>query len=56
MAEDVDAELDRIMAMSDEEILAQHLARYGGNKKLADKAIDMQKAKIQEIISRYWNQ
>ena len=54
--EQIDAETDAIMALSDEEVMAQHLKLYGGDEKLAKRAIEMMKARIEEILARHWKQ
>ena len=41
---------NKVLEMSDEQIYAEHLARYGGNKVLAQKAIDMLRAKVEKTI------
>jgi hypothetical protein len=45
-------EIDRISNMSDDEIMAEHLAQYGGDKRLADKSISMVQAKITELVNK----
>jgi hypothetical protein len=41
---------ERILAMSDEEIMAEHLALYGGDERLAKKSIDMQRARFEKLL------
>jgi len=50
--EDEDPEIQRILDMTDEEVMKEHLAYYGGDQKLADKATDMLKARIIELINK----
>jgi hypothetical protein len=54
--EQMKAECDRILALPDKEILAEHLAVYEGDEKLAAKAIDILKAKITTALARSWKQ
>lgn len=48
----VEREVARILAMSDEQINAEHLRMYGGDQLLADKAVDMMVAGVQAAIGR----
>ena len=54
--DDEDQEIERILALTDEEIAAEHLALYGGDKRLADRATSMLQAEIQRTLSKYWKQ
>jgi hypothetical protein len=47
---DEEAEIARIMALSDEEVWREHVALYGGDEKLAHKAVDMMQARIQRLL------
>lgn len=49
---EIDIEIMRIEAMTDEEVLAEHLRLYGGNKKLADKSIEMMQARVEAVIAK----
>lgn len=52
----LDEESKRILALSDEEVMAEHLALYGGNAELAQKSINMLRAKLQDLLAKYWKQ
>jgi hypothetical protein len=44
-------EVRKILAMSDEEVMAEHVALYNGDKRLADKSIDMMHANFEALIA-----
>lgn len=52
----LDAESRRILALSDEEVMAEHLALYDGDKELAQKSINMLRAKLEELLAKHWKQ
>lgn len=51
-----DAEDKRLLALSPEEVMAEHLALYGGDQKLADRSIAMMRASLSGILARHWKQ
>lgn len=51
-----DAECKRILSLSNEEIMAEHLALYAGNAELARKSIDMLRAQVQALLAERWKQ
>lgn len=50
------SEDDRILALTDAQVVAEHLARYGGDHVLAQKAIDLMRAQIQTLLAERWRQ
>lgn len=52
IGECAEKELNRIGAMSDKELMDEHLARYGGDKKLAGKSLDLMKARAQKAMAK----
>ncbi len=52
----LDGKADRILALTDEEVKAEHLALYNGNEKLAQKSIDMMRAKLEALLGERWKQ
>lgn len=54
LEEESEKEIERILKMSDKEIIKYHLKQYGGNKNLADRAIEMLKRDIDKIIQKYF--
>ncbi len=52
----LDDEDKRILAMTAEEVKAEHLALYGGSEKLAQKSIDMMRAKLEALLGERWKQ
>ncbi len=51
-AECAERETERILALTDEQVMAEHLARYGGDQKLADKAVAMTRAGFEAVVGR----
>lgn len=56
MTSDFDVESRRILALSDEEVMKEHLELYGGNKELAQKSINMLRAMLEELLAKHWKQ
>ena len=54
--QEIEAEIDRIMNMTDDEVMAEHLAQYDGDEKLAQKAIDLMVARAQALLAKYRRQ
>jgi hypothetical protein len=52
--ETVEAEIQRILSLSDEEVMAEHLALYEGDQRRADKSIDMMRAGLQSLLAKHW--
>jgi hypothetical protein len=50
------AECERIMKLSAKEIMAEHLRLYNGDKKLAQKSLDMLRAQLETDLSKHWKQ
>lgn len=40
------------MKLSDDQIMAEHLARFNGDQRLANKAVDLITADIEKALSR----
>lgn len=52
----MDEKTTRILGLSDDEVHAEHLARYDGNQALADKSIDMARARLHNLLAKHWKQ
>jgi hypothetical protein len=52
--ETVEAEIERIQSLPDEEIMAEHLALYEGDQCRAGKSIAMMQARLQSLSAKYW--
>lgn len=48
---EADTETTRILALSPKEVMDEHLRMYGGDRKLAKRAIDLMRARILELVA-----
>jgi hypothetical protein len=54
--DEIEAETKRILELSDKEVLAEHLALYEGDKRLAQRSIDMMRARLEKLLAERWKQ
>lgn len=48
----IEIEARQILEMSDEQVMAKHLANFDGNTELAEKSVDMMQARIEGHVRR----
>ena len=54
--DEIEAETKRILELSDKEVLAEHLALYEGDKRLAQRSIDIMRARLEKLLAERWKQ